>query len=352
MNRTYFQMPRVTFERPLALGLARFVDASTLSAELDVALSREPTTPSMRMAHSDVRIRLDDWGPDAALAVTADEDERAERIASEAMAVLRFATRPHISVNVDIHRFGLVGEHAIGPRDRIVLFDREPPIAAAGWKVIGGWPDFAFDAQLITKVESETSTGWLGSIIGAEVATRSESERRALRAITLIDRGFLSQDTDQRVLLSAIAVEVLFSRSDKPKTESQTMAIARRIAYLSCGDGCGQRESHCIYTEKARGQKALLADLRALAEAGRPWQCSAFLHVIAPPDVVGALRYPPLFTARNTVAHEGGVEWDERTWKHLVGVAEQAVRSGVGWLAAQPGRAMADLDAEIDGTTV
>src|SRR5258708_531038 len=136
MNRTYFQLPRVSFARPLSLGSARFVDARTLVSELDTALCRVPATPSMKAAHDEVRGRLEEWGSDAALEVTADEQEGAQQIASEAMATLRFATRPYIRVNVDTHRFGLVGEHASGRRDRIVLFDHDPPIAAPGWTVV------------------------------------------------------------------------------------------------------------------------------------------------------------------------------------------------------------------------
>ncbi len=347
MNKTYFQMPRITLARPLAFGAARFVDASTLAAEVAPALGRVPTTEPMTFAHDEVRATLAEWGRDAALEISGPDPARTDQIADEAMALLRFTTRPHIPVNVDAHRFGLVGEHAAGRRDRIVLFDQHPPLAAPGWKAIGGWPEFAFDEGLLSKIESDRIAAWLGPIIGTQPATRSDSERRALRAVTLLDRGFRSQDDDQRILLSSIAVEVLFSRSDRPTNESQVMAIARRIAYLSCGGGCGRFEPHCIYTETSKSQKALLADLKRLARRGKPWRCSAFLHIATPSDAADALRFPSLFAARNEVAHEGGVDWDASTVKHLVRVAERSVTSGSKWLAAHAGLSMADLDSEI-----
>ena len=164
----------------------------------------------------------------------------------------------------------------------------------------------------------------------------------------MIDHGFRSLDSSLRVLTAVIAVEVLFSRSDLPG--AQTTAIARRIAFLTCGGGCGTPAPHCPYTEKAKGHKALLLDLEAIAAKGQGWQCSAFLHIAAPVGAVGSLRYAPLFSARNAVAHEDVSNFQKQELSHLIRVADEAICAGLEWFAKNPASSMAELDREIGGT--
>ena len=150
------------------------------------------------------------------------------------------------------------------------------------------------------------------------------------------------------MLCAAIAVEILFSRHDVG-TGSQTTAIARRIAYLTCRGGCGRTAPLCPYTEVQKGHKALVADLRTLEERGQGWQCSAFLDIAAPDLAIPTLQFPPLFSARNEIAHHGDARLTDSEIAHLIWVADAAILAGLGWVAANPDSDMAALDADIGG---
>jgi hypothetical protein len=91
----------------------------------------------------------------------------------------------------------------------------------------------------------------------------------------------------------------------------------------------------------------LFNDLAALADNGQEWRCSAFLDLVAPEDVIHALEFPPLFAARNQIAHEGALNADKRTMSHLLWVTDRALNVGLGWLADNPDKSWADLDREL-----
>ena len=149
MTRHFLRIPGVTFERPWVLGPARFVPSGRLRGELEIALTRPTTTDSMAGYQQLVSELLETWGRDAALEITADDLSDARRMAEEAMAILRFYLRPIVSVNVELHRIGLVGELPGGVRNYVVLWDRDQPLVTTGWQRIGGTLPFSFTESVL-----------------------------------------------------------------------------------------------------------------------------------------------------------------------------------------------------------
>ena len=117
---------------------------------------------------------LETWGTDAALEITADDLSDACRMAEEAMAILRFYLRPIVSVNVELHRIGPVGELSGGVRDDLVLWDHDQPLVATGWQRIGGTVPFSFTESVIDAWNSDESIKELGRQLGVSSSTRSE----------------------------------------------------------------------------------------------------------------------------------------------------------------------------------
>ncbi|MFT4262922.1 MAG: hypothetical protein QM572_06055 [Nocardioides sp.] len=346
MRRHFYRLPGVQFARPFVLGPVRFIPFDVVRSELHEALEREPTTPSMGAAQADARCRLEEWGSDAAVEVHCDEVDDPERTALDALAILRFSARPHIRVNVDAHRFGLPGDFPDGTRDYIVLLDGDRlPIAVPAWTRAGGTVPFTFSPVVIDALERSDGLRFLGAQLGPEP---SAAGRRAMRALRMWDSGVRSVDAILGLLCAAIAVELMLSRDDVG-TSPQTLAIARRVAYLTCRAGCGRATEHCVYTESVKGSKQLLGELEALADGGSPWECSVFLEVAAPKDLEEHLRHPTLFQVRNGIAHGSPSDIPEKEAKRHLWVAEEALRASLDWFGSGPGNDVATLDAAIGG---
>ena len=347
MPRHYYQLRSVTFDRLWAMGPVRFLPAGLVRDSLSPALDVAPRSDSVRIQQELIAERLTEWANDAVVEVTAMDNESANHIAEEALAILRFYMRPHVQVNVEIHKIGLAGEIPEAIRHQITLWDEGKPIAATGWRRIGGTVSFRFAATTLDTWDADPSLQFLGDQLGLPADQRSNAGRRSLTALKMLDAGLRSLEPKLRVLCAAIAVEVMFSRNDR--TDAQTTAIARRIAYLTCRGGCGRTGPLCLYTEKQKGHKALVADLRSLADRGKGWQCSAFLGIAAPDAAIPSLQFPPLFTARNAIAHEGEANLTERDHSHLIWIADQAILGGLAWYAGHVDTDMVALDAEIGG---
>ena len=152
--------------------------------------------------------------------------------------------RPHVRVNVEIHKIGLVGQIPDGIRHNIVMSDHDQPIAGTGWQRIGGTISFHFTTATLDAWEADRSPRLLGNQLTVPPEQRSNAGLRTFTALTMLDAGLRSLEPVLRVPCAAIAVEVLFSRDDMGNG-AQTTAIARRIAYLTCQGGCGRTAPHC-----------------------------------------------------------------------------------------------------------
>jgi hypothetical protein len=344
----YYRLPDVEFDKSWTIGAVRFLPAAAAREVLAPALKAAPGSESIRRQQEVVDGLLAEWGNDAVVEVADTEGaDAADRVAEDALAVLRFFMRSHIQANVEIHKIGLTGEVRGGIREYVSLWDDEQLIAATGWRRIGGTVPFRFTAEVLEKWEADPAIQLLGGQLGREPSDRSTAGRRSFTAITMLDMGFRSLESELRVLCGAMAVEVLFSRDGI--AEAQTSAIARRIAYLTCPGGCGRSAPLCLYTAAAKGQKQLMSELLAHAQQGKSWQCSTYLDIVAPPGALHALLFPPLFEARNAIAHRGEAI-DAKSLTHLVWVMNKAIAAGLAWYGRNPESDMSGLDAEIDGS--
>jgi hypothetical protein len=163
----------------------------------------------------------------------------------------------------------------------------------------------------------------------------------------MYDLGLRAVDPTLRVLSAVIAVETLYAEPNNGQWKAQAAEIARRIAYLTCGGGCGRAADLCFYSKPGGSLRNILHNIFTTADSGEEWRCSAFLHITAPPEVRNALRYPPLFEMRNIIAHHGRQDLDRKTLNHLIWTADQALSDGIDWLAANPGRHLYQLDEDI-----
>ena len=354
--RYFYRLPGLTFERPWSLGAARFLPSSDLLSTLDTALTRQTAHASAAAAQQVVAdLLLGEWANDAVLEVTCEGDAGvAERIAEEATSVLRFFLRRTVSLNADAHSVGMVGEVRGGHRQYLVLWedDNGPgPLVAPGFRNVGGTVPFHFTANVLNGWDDEPAVQLLGRSLSLSAADRPPSERKALDALSLLDAGRRSLEPTTRLLCGSVAVEALFTAPKAPPNDklSQTADIARRFAYLTCFAGCGRSEGHCYYTETSKSYKEIFRDMKGLAEQGQEWRCSAYLDIAAPPEALAALDRPPLFVARNLVAHRGSTAaLSEAHLTRLAWVIDQAIYAGLDWYGRHPGKDANDLDAQIN----
>jgi hypothetical protein len=347
VQRFIYHLPGILFDRPFTMGPARFLPRQTAEQELRPAFDAPLPSPSHDAAQRLAAERFAEWEGDAVLEVSAEEFTQSGRVATEAVAVLRFLMRKYVSVNVETHRLGLVGDFPYGIRHVLAVSDASPPLIAPGWTRVGGTVDFRFAANALDEWDGDPVVAFLGAQLGLAPDDRSMGGQRVFNALAIYDSGLRALSPVLRLLTAAIAIEVLFSREDMGKA-AQTTAIARRIAYLTCFAGCGRTAPHCPYTETAKGHKQLLDDLRQLAVKGQGWMCSAFVDIVAPDEIYG-LPATPLFDARNEIAHQGRMTLDDRDQSHLLWVVDNAFRAGLEWYAAHPTGDMALLDQQIGG---
>ena len=136
-----------------------------------------------------VRERITEWEADAALEVSAPDNDEALRIASEVLMLVRFFMRQHIRVNVETHRVGLAGDFADSIRDYLVLWEDEQPTAATAWKRIGGTIPFTFREAVLNAWESDSSLTFLRDQLAISPDERPDAARRAYLALVMNDAG-------------------------------------------------------------------------------------------------------------------------------------------------------------------
>lgn len=107
--RHVFQLPHVTFDREWRLGAVVFRPAGVLAHEVLADDGQTKLHRSWASAYKEAADTVAGWDS-ATVEAEADSWAAAEAVITEAMAVLRFFLREIVTVNVDIHRIGLVGE--------------------------------------------------------------------------------------------------------------------------------------------------------------------------------------------------------------------------------------------------
>jgi hypothetical protein len=350
MSRFVFQLPGVKFERRWVLGPVTFRPAGALLAEVETLPDFMSQVKNYGLVLDHVRKMAGEWAADATLEVDADDELGAVELARQGVAILRLFMRPEVAVNVDLHKIGLVTDAVLAIRE-VIQIDPWQRVGFGGVRVDGRVP-FTFVRAVLDKWDADPCLQFLSAELAHLPQSRSRLARRALTAIATLDSGFMAIEPTVKVLLYAVAVEVMLSREPAAapagQREESLLDIARRVAYLTCHAGCGRSAPSCPYIQGFGRAKALVDLARRMSWNGEEWRCSAFLEIARPPDLDVALRRPSLFGARHEVAHQGITTASDSEIRWLRHTADWVIFAALGWFAAHPTASIADLDAEID----
>jgi hypothetical protein len=346
--RWTFELPGVVFEREWSLGHTTFHPPGATATEVEQRAGQANIHTSWAVAHEAASEVAERWKESSTIAVDAAELDEARTSASEAMAVLRFLMREVVTVNVDIHRIGLVGEVDRAIRDYVTMSDNMR--VAPGWIRIDSPVPFRFDVATLARWDVDQRVCWLSEQLALADEHRTELGRRSITSLRVLDEAFLTTDPVTSVVLYAVAVEVLLSNAADPESDenrpTSALRIAGRVAYLTCGARCARDRPACPYVLGVMTQKQLRSTAVQWASKGE-WRCSAFLQIARPPGMDAYFSRPALFTARNEAVHEGHTSLDEDGIRWLRSTADEAVGSVLAWASSTAGRSIADLDREI-----
>lgn len=349
MRRWMFELPGLTFARPWTLGSVTFRPPGAAESAVLERAEQVGAHTSWAAAHEVGAELAERWRRSSTVETEADDLETAQHVIGEAMAALRFLMREVVTVNVDVHRVGLVGEAQRAVREYLVMFS--PERVAPGWTLVDDRVPFHYSADTLDAWDTDERVRWLADQMAAAPDQRSLSGRRVVTALEVLDRAFLATDPVIRVALCAVAVEVLLCDplydDDVEPARTGSLRIAARAAYLTCGNRCATDREACPYVLGFKGQKHLWATAERWAASGEEWRCSAFLNIARPPDMNHYFKRPSLFGARNQAVHEGRTTLDASDIKWMRIHADEAIRAFLTWVATRPSATVADLDAEI-----
>lgn len=341
--RYVFEVPGVMFDREWRLGGVRFRPSGAVAKDVLVNDGQTMMHASWAMAYTLSAETLRRWDGSATVEAEAESRAASEGSIAEAMAVLRFLLREIVSVNVDFHRVGLVGEVDLAVRDYVVLTDNGR--VAHGARRVDGPVDFRFTERTLDIWDRDERVSWLSDELAMPTHERSLSGQRVITAINVLDRAFLTRDPTVRVILYAVAVEVLLADLDKHddgSAKTSPLRIAKRIAFLTCGAGCAVTKAACPYVIGIQTERHLRSIKEQAAAKDRGWQCSAFLDIARPSDMG-----PSLFGARNEAVHEGRTSLRDADLRWMRAYSERAVRAFLAWGVERKGRTVSDLDRAI-----
>jgi hypothetical protein len=351
MSRFMFRLPHVTFEREWVLGPATFRPAGALATEVNGLPDFTAQVKYYGLMLDRVRGMAQDWAANATVEVEADDDAGAVELASQAVAILRLFMRPEVPVNVGLHKIGLEGDVTLAVRELITI-DQSGRVGFGGRRVDGPVP-FTFTWAMLDKWDADPGVQFLATQL-SPATTRSHLGSRALTAIAMLDIGFMATKPTVKVLSFAVAIEAMLSREPQASTKDQRterpLAIARRVAYLTCPRRCGRSASSCRYIKGFPTERDFREFVRQYTQKGEDWRCSAFLRIACPAEFDGAIDTPSLalFSARHQVAHDGTTTATERDIKWFNHFADEALFAALEWFAAHPAASITDLDDEID----
>jgi hypothetical protein len=350
MPRFIFHLPHVTFEREWALGPVTFRPAGALLAEVQSLPDYTAQVKNYGVALDHVRELATAWAADATVEVDTDDGDGAVELARQAVAILRLFMRPEVSVNVGLHKIGLVGDVALAIREMIVIYESRR--VGFGARRVDGPVSFTFTRVMFDKWDADPRIKYLSTVLASSPKARSRLGSRALTAISMLDVGFLAMEPTVKVLSSAVAVEAMLSREREASTKAQRtespLRIARRMAYLKCPAQCGLSSPPCPYITGFRSENALVEHARQSSGKGEEWRCTWFLKYACPDALVEATSSRALFSTRHEVAHEGATTASGRDIRMIRYFADEAIFAALDWFAQHPGGSITDLDAEID----
>lgn len=349
MTRYAFALPQVQVDNEWTLGLSRFRPARALLTEVRAGMDEAPVGSARHGLNKRVLDLVEGWSSSATIEVDAKDDLAAARAARESLSVLRFLMREIVEVNVDFHKIGLEGDLVKGIREIVAIGNQGRH--GAGWKRVDGPVAFRFASDALNNWSNDDRVLFLSQELSLPESQRSALGRRALTALSVLDTGFLAVEPVVKTLFCVVAVEVMLSAEPGGKGQQRKeppLAIARRVAYLTCPAQCGRAEPACPYVKGFPTERALTDFARQLEARGEEWRCSTFLQVSCPPALGWTPRTPALFAARNEIVHEGRTSLSEQDVKWIRHHADAAINGAIRWFAAHPAASIDALDREID----
>jgi hypothetical protein len=295
MSRYIFRLPHVEVEREWVLGAVVFRPTRALLAEVEALPDFTAQVKNYRLVLDQVRGMVKEWAAGATVEVDTDDKAGAEKLARQAVGILRLFMRPEVPVNVWLHKIGLVGDVTLAIREFISI--NELGRVGFGSRRVDGPVSFTFTQAMLDKWDADPRVQFLSAQLASSPKERSRLGSRALTAIAMLDIGFLAIEPTIKVLSYVVAVEAMLSREPETATKDQPtespLRIARRMAYLKCPRECGRSASSCPYIQ-GLGKKALVEALRQAAQNGQEWRCTWFLKYAYPDELAEAVGGPSL----------------------------------------------------------
>lgn len=229
----------------------------------------------------------------------------AETLVESALAVLRLVQRMEDkSWLVAFQGFGLPGRVVTASYNFVNLKGgkvKPAGVPEVGFRAVGALMGGAtFGDDLHRTWASDPVYRFIHEALRCAEEDRTPLQARALLAIELLSQAWLSDQPDVRLLIAAMALEVLLAESSD---REKKVRVARRAAYFACGSPntghcCpGGYPAACPFLTLplvARGKPGpALEQLIRDARAGTIVGCSRFLEVL------------DIYEGRNTIVHEG-----------------------------------------------
>lgn len=322
---------------------AGLIEAARAGSQNDVAIQSEEQSEVLQASTRLNRCVVAEVSVSAAGGVAV-----AEQLVESALAVLRLVQRmANKSWLVAFQGFGLPGRVNTASYDFINLTGgRVKPIGVpeVGLRAVGAIMGGAtLSDDLHRAWASDPVNRFIHEALALIEADRTSLQARALLAIELLSQAWLSDQPDVRLLIAAMALEVLLAESSD---QEKKVRLARRASYFACGapnigqccpGGCRAACPFLTLPLSARGKpgpelQRLIRDARAGTVPG----CSQFLDVL------------DIYEGRNTIVHEGRLQPTVFEPRPDTSFIEHALlKPALTWFSEHLGAELTELDTEI-----
>lgn len=330
---TDFHMIVRDLEVPRArrVGSAVFRPSGWLARRLEKALAAHTTPEKTHQNYTEfARRRIHDL-KHASVTVRALDYDDARDKARDSIAILRLFQRlRHERIDTDSQTFGLEGDIDWKATD----YWRTPPGSVPLWGgrargIAGGWTFKKADYKAFF---GDPVFVFLDDSLRRREKKRSEMARRAITALRVRGTNTKMLPRPVRVVLTAVALEVLLSDS---KSSDAAHRIAQRLAYLTCGSPPhGSARPKCFYLT-AKDTPAVIGEMKELKAKKVPNVCGFYWRV------------RDIFYARNAVAHQGASRFDEKEARNRLYQSDDMIRAILDWIVGHPTADVDRLDLEI-----
>ena len=130
-----------------------------------------------------------------------------------------------VSVNVGLHKIGLVGDVSLAVRELIEI--NQSGRGGIWGSACRGPVPFTFTRAVLDKWDADRGMQFLAQL--SSPVTRSHFGSRALTAIAMLDIGFMASKPTVKVLSFAVAIEAMLSREPPAPTKDQRTGSRCRL---------------------------------------------------------------------------------------------------------------------------